>query len=74
MDVEAGIGAGLVALVAEFRLQAQQIIFQPIFKGGDVGQAPFAPGGLMIGPPQVGPAIKFGIDGTLTSCLSQPGP
>ncbi len=71
VDVKTFVGAGLVALVAEFRLQAQQIIFQPMFKGGDVGQAPFAPGGLPIGPSQVGPAIKFGIDGLPPVCHSR---
>jgi hypothetical protein len=56
MDVETRIVLWLVTAFPQFTAQHHQIVFQPVFKGGDFGAAAFASAGASESQEQVLPA------------------
>ena len=59
VNVKAGVSSRLISLGAEFFLQAQQIVFQTIFKRGNVGMAALAGAGFFVSRSQVVPGSEF---------------
>lgn len=58
MNMEAGVIPGTIRPAAQFGLQLEQIVFQPVFERGDVCMAALALGGPFVGPPEVFPGMK----------------
>ncbi len=59
MNVKISVGARLIGLVLELRLQHEKIFFQPVFKRSHSRFAALAFGGLFVGEQQIVPCCEL---------------